>query len=56
MKFDNKFEELTYGEHNIKKLLSEKYDLEEEGDGLVKVNGIYINVIYVSELDEILSK
>ena len=55
MKFDTKFVELKYGDYNVKDLLSKKYDLEEVTGGVYKANGTYINVIYVSELDEIIA-
>ncbi len=54
MKFDNKFEDLKYGDYSVKELLSRKYDIETVADGVVKANGTYVNVIYVSELDEII--
>lgn len=52
--FDPVFDTLTYGEYNIKELLSKRYELEDVNPGLVKANGVYVNVIYVSELDEII--
>ena len=55
MKFDTKFADLKYGDYNIKELLSKKYQLEDISDGVVKANGTYVNVIYVSELDEIIA-
>ena len=36
-------------------LLSKKYDLTEVAKGVVKANGDYVNVIYVSELDDIIA-
>lgn len=55
MKFDTKFEDLKYGDYNVKELLSKRYKLEEVTDGVFKANGVYINVIYVSELDDIIA-
>lgn len=55
MKFDTKFEDLKYGEYSVKELLSKRYKLEEVTDGVFKANGAYINVIYVSELDDIIA-
>ena len=55
MKFDTKFEDLKYGEYSIKEILSKRYKLEEITSGVFKANGTYINVIYVSELDDIIS-
>ncbi len=55
MKFDTKFEDLKYGEYNVKELLSKRYKLEEVTSGVYKANGTYINVIYVSELDDIIA-
>ena len=52
--FDPVFDTLTYGEYNIKELLAKRYELEDVNPGLVKANGVYVNVIYVSELDEII--
>lgn len=54
--YKQKFEDLYYGDYNIKSLLSKKYDLTEVAKGVVKANGDYVNVIYVSELEEIISK
>ena len=54
MMFDTKFEDLKYGEYNIKELLSKRYKIEEVSDGVIKANGTYVNVIYVSELDDII--
>ena len=53
--FDPIFDKLTYGEHNVKELLSKRYELEDVTPGLVKANGAYVNVIYVSELDDIIA-
>lgn len=55
MKFDTKFADLKYGEYNIKELLAKKYKLEDVTEGVIKANGTYVNVIYVSELDEIIA-
>ena len=55
MKFDTKFEDLKYGDYNVKELLSKRYKLEEVTSGVFKANGTYINVIYVSELDDIIA-
>ena len=54
MKFDTKFSDLKYGDYNIKELLSKRYKIEDISDGVVKANGTYVNVIYVSELDDII--
>ncbi len=53
--FEPIFDKLTYGEYNVKELLSKRYTLEDVTAGLVKANGEYVNVIYVSELDEIIA-
>ena len=55
MKFDTKFADLKYGEYSVKDLLSKRYKLEDISDGVVKANGTYINVIYVTELDDIIN-
>ena len=54
MKFDTKFADLKYGDYKIKELLSKRYKIEEVSDGVIKANGTYVNVIYVSELDDII--
>ena len=54
MKFDTKFSDLKYGDYNVKELLSKRYKIEDVSDGVVKANGTYVNVIYVSELDDII--
>ena len=54
IKFDVKFDDLKYGDYSVKELLERKYVLEKLSDGIVKANGTYINIIYVSELDEII--
>ena len=54
MKFDTKFSDLKYGDYNVKELLSKRYKIEDVSDGIVKANGTYVNVIYVSELDDII--
>ena len=53
--FEPIFDKLAYGEHNVKELLSKRYTLEDVTSGLIKANGEYVNVIYVSELDEIIA-
>ena len=55
MRFSNKFEELKYGEYNVKELLEKKYNIDQVTAGVVKANGYYINVVYISELDEIIA-
>ncbi len=53
--FEPIFDKLTYGEHNVKELLSKRYNIEDVTPGLVKANGVYVNVIYISELDDIIA-
>lgn len=55
MKFDTKFADLKYGDYNVKELLSKRYKLEDITDGVIKANGTYVNVVYVSELDDIIA-
>lgn len=52
--FDPIFDTLKYGDYNIKELLEKRYKIEEVNEGLVKANDVYVNIIYVSELDEII--
>ena len=53
--FDPIFDKLTYGEHNVKELLSKRYNIEDVTQGLIKANGEYVNIIYISELDDIIA-
>ena len=53
--FDPIFDSLTYGEYNVRELLSKRYKLEDVKPGLVKANGVFVNVIYISELDDIIA-
>lgn len=53
--FEPIFDKLTYGEYNVKELLSKRYTIEDVTAGIVKANGEYVNVIYVSELDDIIA-
>lgn len=55
MKFDTKFADLKYGDYNVKDLLSKRYKIEDVTEGVIKANGTYVNVIYVSELDDIIA-
>lgn len=52
--FDPVFDTLTYGDYKVKELLAKRYEIEDVNPGLVKANGVYVNVIYVTELDEII--
>lgn len=53
--FDPIFDKLTYGEHNVKELLSKRYNIEDVTPGLIKANGVYVNIVYISELDDIIA-
>ena len=52
--FENKFSDLRYGDYSVMDLLSKKYKIEEVTDSVVTANGTYVNVVYVSELDQII--
>lgn len=55
MLWTGSFNELKFGELNVIDILKLKYNIEEVTNNLVKANGTYVNVVYVSELEEILS-
>ena len=50
------FESLIYEGHQVKEILSKKYDLQRVTRNLMKVGDTFINVVYVDELDEIIEK
>ena len=54
MSFNNKFENLLYGDYKIVDLLKEKYEIGKISNGIWAANGEFINVVYVSELEEII--
>lgn len=54
MRFNNKFENLLYGDYKLIDLLKEKYEIGKISNGIWAANGEYINVVYVSELEEII--
>ena len=54
MTFSNKFENLLYGDYKLVDLLKEKYEIGKISNGIWAANGEYINVVYVSELEEII--
>ena len=54
MSFSNKFENLLYGDYKIVDLLKEKYEIGKISNGIWAANGEFINVVYVSELEEII--
>lgn len=53
--FEPIFDKLTYGEHNVRELLSKRYNIEDVKPGLIKANGEYVNIVYISELDDIIA-
>lgn len=55
IKFANKFDDLMYGDYNVKDLLSKKYEITKISDGVVMAGDAFVNIVYVSELDDIIS-
>lgn len=56
MLWGNKFTDLVYEGHRVIDILADKYVINENGGNIAKVGDTYVNVVYVSELDEILGK
>ena len=56
MTFSNKFADLMYGDYNVKDLLAKKYELTELTESVVMADDVYINVIYVTDLDKIIEE
>lgn len=55
LKFNNKFEELQYGEYNVLELLKKRYEMTDISKGIYMAGDVYVNVIYVDELDDIIA-
>lgn len=54
MSFNNKFENLVYKDYKVIDILKEKYEIGKISAGIWAANGEYINVVYISELEEII--
>lgn len=50
------FESLVYRDYQVKELLEKKYDVERVTRNIMKVKDTYVNIVYVTELDEIIDK
>ena len=53
--FGNKFRDLMYGNYNVQELLAKKYEITELSKGVVMADDVYVNVVYVTELDDIIN-
>lgn len=56
MLWGNKFTDMVYDGHRVIDILADKYEINENDGHIAKVGDTYVNVVYVSELDEILGK
>lgn len=56
MLWANKFTDMVYEGHRVIDILADKYEVDENDEHIAKVDNTYINVVYVSELDDILGK
>ena len=54
MSFANTLKSLNYNGLSVYDILSKKYVIEDINKAVFKANGTYVNVVYVTELDEIL--
>lgn len=50
------FESLIYKGYQVKELLQKKYDVVRITRNLIMIGDTYVNIVYVSELDEIIEK
>ena len=56
MLFSNSLLDIQYKGYAVYDILKQKYDIEKFDNGVLKVGNEYVNVVYASELDEILNK
>lgn len=56
LSFTNKLSDLTYDGMNVVDILSKNFECVETENGLIKINDEYVNVIYITDLDEILRR
>lgn len=56
MQFKNSLRDMEYKGFKVKDILSHKYKFEELDNGVLRVNGEYINIVYADDLDSILNK
>lgn len=54
LKFNNKFEELQYEGYNVLELLKKRYEMTDISNGVYMAGDVYVNIIYVDELDDII--
>ena len=54
--FTNGIKDLTYRGYNVEDLLSRRYFIDTISKGISKADGTYINVVYCSELDDIIKQ
>lgn len=55
MEFSNTLDSLTYEGKSVEEILKSKMKLSETKNGLLVDEGIYINIVYVTDLDRILA-
>lgn len=56
LKFKNKFDELEYGEYNVLDLLKKRYEMIDISKGIYMAGDVYVNIVYIDELDDIIEK
>ena len=54
-RFKNSLNDLKYSEMTIEEILSKAYDLTKTSNGLLKIGDSFINVVYVTVLDDIIA-
>ena len=54
-RFKNTLNDLRYSEMSIEEILRNAFELTKTSNGLLKVGNSYINVVYVSDLDNIIA-
>ena len=54
--FTNKISDLTYDGMNVLDILKKQFEVDITDNGLIKIDDSYVNIIYITDLDEILKR
>lgn len=56
IRFANKFEDLVYSDYKVLDLLKKRYEMIDISKGIYMAGDVYVNIVYIDELDDIIAK